>query len=300
MEHLGFGPVRIYLGDKSGKYPDGNQVIVQGRDTRVAFDTPLVSRHIGDDLDQVDLLILGHVHEDHAVSQGRLTGARVQVHQTDLAAAQSWDGLARHYGYPAPVLATVRAMIERDFSWAPRPDATGYADGALWELGGGVRVRAYHLPGHTAGHCALVEESTGVAFIGDIDLTGFGPYYGDASSSLAQFQRSLERVTDIDARVWVTSHHRGVITERAAFLQAVGRFAHKIDERNDKLLGYLRERPHTLEQLVARRILYPVGFELPYVESAERRSIALHLAQLQQAGAVRAEAEADGEIYALA
>jgi len=140
MEHLGFGPVRIYLGDKSGKYPDGNQVIVQGRDTRVAFDTPLVSRHIGDDLDQVDLLILGHVHEDHAVSQGRLTGARVQVHQADLAAAQSWDGLARHYGYPAPVLATVRAMIERDFSWAPRPDATGYADGALWELGGGVRA----------------------------------------------------------------------------------------------------------------------------------------------------------------
>ncbi|MBK6867997.1 MAG: MBL fold metallo-hydrolase [Burkholderiales bacterium] len=300
MEHLGFGPVRIYLGDKSGKYPDGNQVIVQGRDTRVAFDTPLVSRHIGDDLDQVDLLVLGHVHEDHAVSQGRLTGARVQVHQADLAAAQSWDGLARHYGYPASVLATVRAMIERDFSWAPRPDATGYADGALWELGGGVRVRAHHLPGHTAGHCALVEESTGVAFIGDIDLTGFGPYYGDASSSLAQFQRSLERVTDIDARVWVTSHHRGVITERAAFLQAVERFAHKIDERNDKLLGYLRERPHTLEQLVARRILYPVGFELPYVESAERRSIALHLAQLQQAGAVRAEAEADGEIYALA
>ncbi len=300
MEHLGFGPVRIYLGDKSGKYPDGNQVIVQGRDTRVAFDTPLVSRHIGDDLDQVDLLILGHVHEDHAVSQGRLTGARVQVHQADLAAAQSWDGLARHYGYPAPVLATVRAMIERDFSWAPRPDATGYTDGALWELGGGVRVRAHHLPGHTAGHCALVEESTGVAFIGDIDLTGFGPYYGDASSSLAQFQRSLERVKDIDARVWVTSHHRGVITERAAFLQAVERFAHKIDERNDKLLGYLRERPHTLEQLVARRLLYPVGFELPYVESAERRSIALHLAQLQQAGAVCAEAESDGEIYTLA
>lgn len=296
MEHLGFGPVRIYLGDKSGKYPDGNQVIVQGRDTRVAFDTPLVSRHIGDDLDQVDLLILGHVHEDHAVSQGRLTGARVQVHQADLPAAQSWDGLARHYGYPAPVLATVRAMIERDFSWAPRPDATGYADGALWELGGGVRVRAHHLPGHTAGHCALVEESAGVAFIGDIDLTGFGPYYGDASSSLTQFQRSLQRVKEIDARVWVTSHHRGVITERAAFLAAVERFAHKIDERHDRLLGYLREGPHTLAQLTARRLLYPVGFELPYVESAERRSIALHLEHLQQAGAVRAE----GEHYALA
>ncbi len=297
MEYLSFGPVRVYLGAKSGKYPDGNQVIVQGADMRAAFDTPLVARQIGADLEQVDLLILGHVHEDHMVTAGRLQRARVQVHEADLAAAQSWDGLARHYGYPAPVLAEVRAMIERDFSWAPRPDATGYADGALWELGGGVRVRAHHLPGHTAGHCALVEESAGVAFIGDIDLTGFGPYYGDASSSLVQFQRSLRRVREIDARVWVTSHHRGVITERADFLQALARFASKIDERHDRLLGYLRERPHTLEELVARRLLYPLGFELPYVESAERRSIALHLEWLQRHGAVRMAEEG---VYALA
>jgi hypothetical protein len=47
MEPLTFGPVRIHLGDKSGKYPDGNQVIVQGADTRVAFDTPLVANRIG-------------------------------------------------------------------------------------------------------------------------------------------------------------------------------------------------------------------------------------------------------------
>lgn len=286
-----FGPVRVHLGRQSGKYPDGNQVIVQGADTRVAFDTPLVSRHIGAELNGVDLIVLGHVHEDHMVSLGRLTGARVQVHSADLAAAQSWDGLARHYGYAPPVLAAVRQMIERDFSYAPRPDASAYADGTLWELGGGVRVRAHHLPGHTAGHCALVEESTGVAFIGDIDLTGFGPYYGDATSDLAQFQASLRRIRDIEARVWVTSHHRGVVTERAAFVQALERFAGKIDERDAKLLGYLRERPHTLDALVARRLLYPVGVELPYVESAERRSIALHLQALRQRGAVRQEAD---------
>ena len=297
MEHLSFGPVRIYPGDKSGKYPDGNQVVVQGADTRVAFDTPLVSRHIGADLDEVDMLILGHVHEDHTVSVGRLRGARVQAHEADLAAAQSWDGLVRHYGYPASAMTRVREMIERDFDWAPRPDATGYVDGASWELGGGVRVRAHHLPGHTAGHCALVEESQGLAFIGDIDLTGFGPYYGDASSSLEQFQRSLRRVRELDARVWVTSHHRGVITERAAFEQALARFASKIDERHDKLLGYLRERPHMLDELVARRLLYPLGFDLPYVESAERRSIELHLAQLREWGAVRV---LDDGAYALA
>ena len=285
------GAVRVYLGDKSGKYPDGNQVIVQGRDARVAFDTPQVARHVGADLDGVDAVILGHVHEDHVVALGRLPRARVQVHEADLAAAQSWAGLGRHYGYPDAVLAQMKPMIERDFDYAPRPDATGYTDGALWDLGGGVRVRAHHLPGHTAGHCALVVESEGVAFIGDIDLTGFGPYYGDATSNLAQFRRSLERVKDIDARVWVTSHHRGVLTERADFLQALARFAGKIDERSQRLLGYLRERPHTLDELVARRLLYPPGFELPYVESAERRSIGQHLAELQERGAVRLEGD---------
>ena len=62
-----------------------------------------------------------------------------------------------------------------------------------------MRVRAHQLPGHTAGHCALVVESEGIAFIGDIDLTGFGPYYGDASSDPGQFQRSLHAVRDLDA-----------------------------------------------------------------------------------------------------
>ena len=291
MEPLVFGSVRVHLGEKSGKYPDGNQVIVQGTDLCVAFDLPQVARRLGAELDRVGLVLLGHVHEDHMVGLGRLTQARVQVHEADLAALQSWDGLARHYGYPAPVLARLRSMIERDFDYQPRPDATAYVDGEAWELGGGVRIRAHHLPGHTPGHSALVVESEGLAFIGDIDLTGFGPYYGDAGSDLGQFRRSLERVKELDARIWVTSHHRGVITDRAAFLQALERFRAKLDERGERLLGYLRERPHTLDELVARRLLYPLGFELPFVDSAERRTISQHLDELQDQGLVRLDSD---------
>lgn len=291
---LRFGAVSVWLGDRSGKYPDGNQVIVEGQELRVAFDTPLVSHAIGPAFDGVDLVILGHVHEDHMAGLQRVPRARVQVHEADLAAAQSWDGLAAHYGYPPPVLADVRAMIEQEFHYAPRPDATGYVHGTGWDLGGGVRVRAHHLPGHTSGHCALLVESEGVAFIGDIDLTGFGPYYGDATSDLAAFRRSLREVARLEARVWVTSHHRGVITDRARFEAELARFTSRIDERTDKLLAYLREGPQTLEQLVSRRLLYPPGVGLPYVDSAERRSIELHLAELLEQAIVRREGEAFG------
>ena len=280
------GAVRVYLGDRSGKYPDGNQVIVQGADLRVAFDTPQVANRIGADFDEVDLVILGHVHEDHMAGLHRVPGARVQVHEADLAAAQSWEGMCRHYGYPQDVLDAMHAIVQKDFHYQPRPDATGYADGAVWDLGGGVRVRAHHLPGHTAGHCALVVESEGLAFIGDIDLTGFGPYYGDATSSLADFRRSLKKVAELDARVWVTSHHKAVVTDRAQFLADLARFASKIDERSAQLLGYLQS-PLSLDELVTRRLLYPQGYDVPFVSCAERNTIRMHLAELLAQGQIR-------------
>ena len=285
------GAVSVYLGAQSGKYPDGNQVLVKGKDLHVAFDTPLVANRIGAAFDMVDLVILGHVHEDHMAGLHRVPQARVQVHEADLAAAQSWDGLCTHYGYAQSVLDTLHTMVQRDFFYCPRPDATAYRDGEVWDLGGGVRVRAHHLPGHTSGHSALVVESEGVAFIGDIDLTGFGPYYGDATSSLAQLRQSLRRVAEIEALAWVTSHHRAIVTEREKFLADLARFAAKVDERSDKLLAYLQDGPQSLEQLAARRVLYPVGFELPYVESAERHTIAMHLQELQAAGRVAGDAQ---------
>jgi glyoxylase-like metal-dependent hydrolase (beta-lactamase superfamily II) len=277
---LNFGPVTVHTGARAGKYPEGNQVIVRGGDTRAAFDTALVSNRIGPDFDTVDLVILGHVHEDHMAGLHRVPRASVQVHEADLQACRSWEGLGRHYGYPPEVLARMHALLLSEFHYHPRPDATAYADGAAWDLGGGVRVRAHHMPGHTAGHCVLVEESTGVAFIGDIDLSSFGPYYGDATSSLAQFRRTLDAVARLDARVWITSHHKGVLTDRAQFLNALARFAARIEERSAQLCAMLAEGPQDLQALVRRGLLYPRHAKAVYVDSAERATIGMHLDEL--------------------
>ena len=107
-------------------------------------------------------------------------------------------------------------------------------------------MRAIHLPGHTRGHCALLAEPAGVLFLGDIDLTGFGPYYGDAWSCLEDFERSLARVRELPARVWVSFHHAGVITERSEFLAKLDRFAGRIAERERALLDFLAA-PRTLD-----------------------------------------------------
>lgn len=281
-----FGPVSVYFGDKSGKYPDGNQVVVRGADTCAAFDTPLVANRIAPILRQADLVILGHVHEDHMAGLHLLANTPLHVHDADVAAARSWAGMSRHYGYSQPILDALRPYIERAFHYVPRPDAVGYADGATWDLGGGVRVRAVHLPGHTAGHCALFVEPDGVAFIGDIDLSSFGPYYGDAASNLADFRRSLRRLAELPARVWITSHHKGAVTDRATFDGLLAAFARRIDEREARLLQMLGAGPRTLADLAHERLLYPPQASDHWVESAEARTIAQHLAELHAAGRV--------------
>jgi glyoxylase-like metal-dependent hydrolase (beta-lactamase superfamily II) len=178
----------------------------------------------------------------------------------------------------------MRTMIEEKFHYVPRPDAQPYRDGAFWDLGGGVTVRAFHTPGHTRGHCALVVEPGGIAFIGDIDLSSFGPYYGDATSSLAQFRRTLAAVKDIPAKVWITSHHKGVITERATFLSLLGAFAGRLDAREAAIADYLRRQPATLDELVEHRFLYPKALDDLYYVDAERRTIEQHLEELAAAG----------------
>ncbi len=182
------------------------------------------------------------------------------------------------------------AKFKRDFFYAPRPDAIGYKDGAVWDLGQS-RVRAFHMPGHTAGHCALLVEPEGVAFIGDIDLSGFGPYYGDASSSLSDFRQSLRRVADIPAKVWVTSHHRGVYTDREKFLADLAAYAAKFDERDQRLLEMLRASPKTIEQLVECRLLYPPGYQELWVVDAETRTISRHLEEMLADGRVQADGD---------
>lgn len=278
------GAVTVYPGEKSGKYPDGNQVMVRGADTLVAFDTPLVANRMGRELLDADLVVLGHVHEDHMAGLHRLRHAPVHVHEADVAAARSWEGMARHYGYVPEVLARMRTMIEKDFHYAPRPDALAYKDGASWDLGGGVTVRAIHMPGHTSGHCVLLVEPGGIAFIGDIDLSSFGPYYGDATSSLAAFRRTLEAVKDIPAKVWITSHHKGVITDRETFLALLKAFASRLDAREEAIADHLGRQPSTLAELVARRFVYPKHLDDVYYADAERRVIEQHLEELARAG----------------
>jgi glyoxylase-like metal-dependent hydrolase (beta-lactamase superfamily II) len=272
-----FGAVTVLVGEKTGKYPDGNSVLVRGRDATLLIDPSLSIGARAPALGPVDLVVQSHVHEDHVAGLFRFPGAAVHVHREDLLGLRDLGGLMTIYGYGGDDR-PMREWVERNFHYVARPDAQPYEDGAVFDVGGAT-VRAIHLPGHTRGHSVLLIEPEGVLFLGDIDLTGFGPYYGDAWSSLADFERSIDRVRDLPARVWVSFHHAGVITERGDFEARLARFAGRIGERETALLDYLAE-PRSLDELVAHRFLYPAHAQMAFIDAAERRTILQHLDRL--------------------
>jgi glyoxylase-like metal-dependent hydrolase (beta-lactamase superfamily II) len=275
----------VVMGHASGKYPDGNSVVVRGSVGSVLIDPSLTVHDRSDLHGTVDRALVSHAHEDHMAGLGALGAAHVCAHHADLRGVRELDGLMEVYGMPPDADAAFRQVITGSFHFVGAPQAIGFDDGDVFDLGG-VRVEVMHLPGHTRGHSAFIVEPDGVAFVGDIDLSSFGPYYGDHWSDLAEFRSSIAAVRDLDARSYVTFHHKGVVEGHAEFVRQLDAFASVIDARTDRLLSML-DRPRHLDDLVADGIVYRPGTRPDHFgESVERRTIAMHLAEMATDGLV--------------
>lgn len=273
--------VSVLSGADGGRYPTGNSLVVQGTAESVIIDPSVTVVERGGAPVPIDAVIVSHSHEDHLPGNGLFTDARVHIHHDDLPGAQSLDGLMDVYGLTGEPRVAYSTEVVEQFHYAPRSDATGFHDGHVWDLGG-IRVEAVHLPGHTRGHSGF-RISGGVFFLSDIDLTGFGPYYGDVWSDLEQFDESLERVRHEEADVYVTFHHRGVIEGRERFLELLDEFAAVIPRRHDAMLEFLAE-PRTVDDMVAHRFIYRPHVQHVFADSVERRCADLHLARMMRRG----------------
>jgi glyoxylase-like metal-dependent hydrolase (beta-lactamase superfamily II) len=269
--------VSVLIGTDGGKYPSGNSLVVRGSGEAVIIDPSVTVVELGGASVPIDAVIVSHSHEDHMAGNGLFGEARLHIHDEDLPGARSLDGLMEVYGLTgAPREEFSREVVEH-FHYTPRPDAAGFTDGHVWDLGH-VQVEAVHLPGHTRGHSGF-RISGGVFFLSDIDLTGFGPYYGDVWSDLEQFEASLDAVRDEEADHYVTFHHKGVIDGRETFVQLLDAFAAVIPRRHEAMLEFLAE-PRTIDEMAEHRFVYRPHVQHVFADSVERRCAAMHVQRM--------------------
>lgn len=279
--------VTVLVGESAGKYPDGNSVIVAGSEGTALIDPSLTVHRRGGPPVVVDRVLISHAHEDHVAGLAAVGVPHVHAHFADLPGVRTLDGLMEVYGLPpGPDEAAWRERLRADFHVEGVPAATGFGDGDVFDLGD-VTIQVLHLPGHTRGHCAFLVDPGGIAFVGDIDLSSFGPYYGDHWSDLDEFVASIAKVRDLDADAYVTFHHKGVVRGHDEFVRRLDEFAAVIGRRDEQLLQLLA-RPRSFAELVDEGIVYRKGSRPDlFGTSVEQRSIAMHLERLEREGMVQ-------------
>ncbi|MYR05457.1 MBL fold metallo-hydrolase [Gordonia sp. SID5947] len=270
-----FDDVTVLASSHGGAFPHGNTVMVTGSQARLVIDPSLDVDH---DPVGADAVMISHAHEDHIAGLRHFTCEKY-AHHADVAGVRSLQVLLDGYGLTPAERLAVDEQIGDQFALPDGfPEAIGVGDGHTFDLGD-VRATVIHLPGHTAGHCGVLIEPAGFLYVADIDLSSFGPMYGDVGSSVDEYLTSIETVRAIDARWYGTFHQKGVIEGSAEFRRRLDDYAEVILRREQRLLEFL-DRPRTVPDIVAHRLVYRPHVDLPFVDAVERRTAQLHLERL--------------------
>ena len=278
-----FGNLTVIPGPKNGKYPFCNAIFIDDEVQAVidpASDKAALERLAENE--KIDVLINSHYHEDHFTYNYLFPDADFYVHADDAPCFHSIDKLLEAYGIAdGPESDAWRAILINSFNYQERMPARHLQDGDILDFGK-TRLQVIHTPGHTPGHCGFFCESENLLFLGDIDLTPFGPWYGDAVSDIAQTINSVHRLLEIPAKVFVTSHNMGVVTGDIRGLAKA--YLEVIYEREEKIINFL-SAPRTLEEIAEQWFIYKKPREpKEFFMFGERGMVKKHLDYLIQKG----------------
>lgn len=274
MTERRFGPVRFLPGPNRGKYPHCHSVYVEDAGLLIdpGSDRGRLQRLRAEE--GVREVWLSHWHEDHIAHLDLFDDLPLFVSRQDAPMLADVEAFLDGYGMQRPDFRRHwRGLLESEFHFRPRVPAGFLAGGEVLRRGP-VTIEVLHTPGHTPGHLAFHFREPDVLFMGDYDLTAFGPWYGDAPCGIDPFRKSALRLAAIPADRYVVSHespvHNGPITERMDAYLAV------IDRREQALRGYLRE-PRTRAEIMARRLIYGAGRDGPWFDYGEWALLSKHL-----------------------
>jgi glyoxylase-like metal-dependent hydrolase (beta-lactamase superfamily II) len=268
--------IRVIPGGNGGRFPYSHTVFIDD-DVKAVIDTGAGEAPLRELLRgvSVDRVVNTHFHFDHIFCNYLFEGSEILLNRReadcfrDRRAIARFLGIAEVYGEASvenwlgrisdPRTGPSPYSPQNDHRWwlsSARIDGT-YDWGGVLDFGK-TRARVIGAPGHSEGFCCLFFEEEGIAYVSDIDLTAFGPWYGGTDGDIEGFARSCREMAALGARHYITGHEKGMVDGKA-FREGVGRFLSKIDEREKRILEALRD-PLTLEELADLGLVYPRRF----------------------------------------
>lgn len=289
MERQQFGPVWFIPGENRGKYPFCHSLYIEGTGVLIdpASDREALIRlreHQG-----VKMVWLSHWHEDHFMHLDLFDDLPLWISERDAPPLSDVEVFLDSYGMENDDYRNYwKTVLREQFHYRPRKPTQFLKGGEIIDLGV-VRVEVISTPGHTPGYLSFFFQEPEVLFMGDYDLTKFGPWYGDVDGSIEETIDSVKRLRNIPAKVFLTSHETGVFMETPGKLW--DDYLNIINKREEKLLEFL-DRPRTLEEIVGAWIVYGREREpKAFFELGERATMKKHLERLIRLGIVFQEGD---------
>jgi glyoxylase-like metal-dependent hydrolase (beta-lactamase superfamily II) len=287
MQERHFGPIWFIPGENNGKYPYCHSVYIEG--AGILIDPASNRKRLLEIREKqgVREIWLSHWHEDHFMYLDLFDHVPILISEDDAPPLSDLEILLDWYGIENDEHRDYwrRFMLEQ-FNFRPRRPH-GFLQGGRQIRLSELTVDIIATPGHTPGHLAFYFREPSVLFLGDYDLTRFGPWYGDVGSSIEQTIASLEILKRIPAHILLASHEKGVFENPAP--EVWTQYEQIINDREDKILKVL-DRPKSLEDLVPLYLIYGRPREpKDFFEFCERALLKKHIEHLEDRAKVLRE-----------
>ncbi|MBN2284195.1 MAG: MBL fold metallo-hydrolase [Deltaproteobacteria bacterium] len=288
MKETRFGCIHFIAGANGSRYPFCNSLFIED-DIRAIIDPgsdAAILRKIAGD-GGVDIIINSHYHEDHISMNYLFEGASLAVPREEAPCFSSIDSFFDFYGlHDEDYRRYWQQLMLNEFNYRERVPDRPFANGDIFDFGNTI-MEVVHTPGHTIGHSSFYFPREDILFLGDLDMTRFGPWYGDRVSDIDQTIESVHRLLDIEAGIHISSHETGII--EGDLRGMAEEYLAVIDTRERALLDFL-DKPRLLDEIVHQWIIYKKPRQPEaFFELGERGMIQKHLERLIKNGTVTGE-----------
>jgi glyoxylase-like metal-dependent hydrolase (beta-lactamase superfamily II) len=277
------GPVWLVQGERKGRFPRCHGVLIRDKETAL-IDPGSGPEPLRRLLEEVtpEVVLCTHTHLDHCSQAHMFPRADILVPSLARESAGQISKMAKRF-----VPETLAEQWERDLVAVTGYrdfQATGYFDHYQSIRIGDTVLEVIPAPGHTVDHCLFFLPQWGMLISADLDLTSFGPWYGNPESDLEQLRESIQRAKDLRPSMVVSAHRRPVSENLEVEFQ---NYEAVLDRRNDQLCEFLsQERPWP--EVVNAHLIYGKARQLSEEvrDFFEERMLVQHLAELMAQGRV--------------
>ena len=265
--HIEIEPnVHLIRGENNARFPEANTLLIDDEILTLvdAGSSPeqvfLTLRDLGHQPEDLDRIVLTHFHADHkghASKFRKVSNCEVLCHPSAKASIESFEMMMKSIGIDNPEtkehwLSFLRSRlphVQNDYI----VDET-FRDDEPIDCGD-VQLIPLHSPGHTHDHTCFGINGLEKILLVDIDLTEFGPWYGNLVSDLSDFKRSIEQIVDLQPEMGISSHLLDPVTEDLE--KQLSEYLTFFQKRDEEILRHIAAGKDTVKKLAQIPIIYP-------------------------------------------